>query len=203
MALTIQIAHDFSCPWCWIGLNQADRLRADFSAQIEWLAYELWPEELGWPEPGAPAPAENPDRPKVPSRLALAYAAEGIEPHPTLVRPRQMRTHSAHEAVEYAKTIGLADEMVRRIYEAYWLRAENIGKPEVLRCLADDLVPDLEDFTEAIQTRRFADRIVGFDEPAYATGIYNVPTFIIAGERYAEQPYRVLELAARAASAAS
>lgn len=47
----------------------------------------------------------------------------------------------------------------------------------------------------SIETEQFADRIVGFDAPAYKTGIFNVPTFIIAGERYAEQPYLVLEKA--------
>jgi hypothetical protein len=50
---------------------------------------------------------------------------------------------------------------------------------------------------QAIKERRFEDKIIAFDEPSYATGVYNVPTFYIGGERYAEQPYGVLQQAMR------
>jgi hypothetical protein len=42
---------------------------------------------------------------------------------------------------------------------------------------------------------------VGFDDPAYASGVYNVPTFFIGEERYAEQPLTVLKKAVRGALA--
>jgi 2-hydroxychromene-2-carboxylate isomerase len=42
---------------------------------------------------------------------------------------------------------------------------------------------DQIDLRAAISQRKFADRLVNFDDDAYAAGIYNVPTFIIGGER--------------------
>ena len=39
------------------------------------------------------------------------------------------------------------------------------------------------------------------DAPAYASGVYNVPTFFIGKERYAEQTYSVIRDAVERASA--
>jgi riboflavin biosynthesis pyrimidine reductase/predicted DsbA family dithiol-disulfide isomerase len=193
MAFRVPVAHDVVCPWCWIGLFQAKRLKEEFGAEIEWLGYELWPEELGWPEPKASTvPA---DRPPVPSRFDLMQAAEGIHV-PKIARPARMRTHNVHEAIEHVKaTGGDTDRFVEAVYRAYWERGETVDDVEVLVRLAHGLA-DPNELREAIAERRYRDKIVGFDEPAHATGVYNVPTFFLHGERYAEQPYSVLAEAA-------
>ena len=98
--MIIPVAHDFICPWCWIGISQARRLQQEFGVQIEWLAYELLPETMEWPEP-PPKPVVETERTKTPNRIELAYAAEGMEP-PTADRPKRMRSHYAHEAAEFA-----------------------------------------------------------------------------------------------------
>jgi predicted DsbA family dithiol-disulfide isomerase len=51
-SLTVTIAHDYQCPWCWIGLLQAKRLKQEFpSIALDWQGYEL-------------LPGMRPDRPK-------------------------------------------------------------------------------------------------------------------------------------------
>lgn len=192
---TIKVAHDFICPWCWIGLFQAKRLKEEFGVSFDWIGYELFPDELEWPAPsGAPKPPENPDRPKTPRRLDLAYAAENME-RPTSVRPSQMRIHNAMEAVEYAKTEGVSEEFVEKMYRAYWEEGKEINNPAVIREIATGLIKDLDALENAIAERKYKDRITGFDEPAYASGVYNVPTFYIDGQRYAEEPYMVMKKA--------
>lgn len=197
MSLKISVAHDYTCPWCWIGFFQAKRLERDFGAEIEWLSYDLWPEELAWPEP-APRPPEVGNRPKTATRLELAYAAENMDP-PTAERPRRMRIHNALEATEFAKDQGNGDAFVEALYRAYWERGEEIGNPAVLARLAAGIVEDVPDMLKAIEEGRFKSRIIGFDAPAYASGVYNVPTFFIDGERLAEQPYTVIRKYAEAA----
>jgi predicted DsbA family dithiol-disulfide isomerase len=197
--MVIAVAHDFTCPWCWIGLSQASRLQAEHGVSFDWLGFELFPEELAWPEPGPPEPRDE-RRPATPSRLELAYAAEGIE-RPTAQRPRRMRVHNALEAVEHAKTVGRQDEVVEALYRAYWERGEAIGELAVLRSVLEGIVPDLDAMAADVEGRRFASKIVPFDDQAYAAGVFNVPTFFIGGERYAEQPYRVLSAAVEACKA--
>ncbi len=189
MPLVIPVAHDFTCPWCWIALSQTKRLREAFDVEFDWRAYELWPEKLPFPEPSAPKPAD-PKRPATPSRLELAYAAE-LMIKPT-VKHGWMRTNQAHQALEYAKSIGQQDAMLDRLYEAHWVAGDNIDDLETLLKLGEGIVPDRDDLKAAIAEKRFQDRIVEFDDDAYAAGVFNVPTYWIGGERYAEQPYSVL-----------
>ncbi len=196
MSLKIRLAHDFLCPWCWISVSQVRTLTQEFDIEVEWEGFELFPEALEWPEDAGPAPVENPDKPKTPSRLGLAYAAENMEA-PKAVRPKHMRTHNALQAVEYAKTEGDPFPFIERLYSAYWEKGLEINQPEVLKLLAQGLIHDVEAMLGAVANRQFADRIVGFDDDAYAAGVYNVPTFFIAGERYAEQPTRTLRTAIR------
>lgn len=188
--MKITVAHDLSCAWCWIGLSQAKRLRAEFGIEIEWRGYELFPEDMEWPD-GDPAPAGNPDKPATPSRFALALAAEGLAPVAT-GRPKKMKTFRAHQALELARDRGCHDALLDRLYRAHWVHGLNINEIEGLKLLIKGLPIDEAEMVAAIESRRYLDRLVMFDDPAYASGVYNVPTFFIGGERYAEQPYGVL-----------
>lgn len=196
MALTIPIAHDFICPWCWVGMNQARRLREEFGVEIQWRGFELFPEPLAWPE-DAPAPAPPANRPPTLSRLEFLLIADDVE-LPKVVRPQRMRTHNAHEAMAYAKTEGKSDALAEVLYRAYWEQGREINRIDVLRELAGNVLDDVGAMAQAVESRAFRDQIVGFDEDAYAAGVYNVPTFYIGERRYAEQPYVVLKKAVRA-----
>ena len=190
--MIIPVAHDYSCPWCWIGLFQAERLRAEFGVTFDWLGYEIFPEGLEYI--ASPKAEEPPDKPPVPTRLQLAYAAQGMD-RPTVTRPWPMNTHAAHEATEFAKTEGRADELVGALYHAHYEEGANLEDVDVLVAIAKPILSDMDGMLKAIYEKRYKDKIVGFDEGAYRTGIYNVPTFYIGGERYAEQPYVVLQRA--------
>lgn len=200
MAAKIVVAHDFTCPWCWIGLSQAKRLRREFGVEIEWVGYELFPEELPLPEPPAPKAPEPdtglPPRPKTPSRLQLAYAAEGLERPPA--SPPSMRTHNALEAAEFAKDRGVGWEMVERLYIAGWTEGRDIDHPDVIAEIGAGLGLKKRELKAALKEKRYADRIVPFDDAAYRAGVYNVPNFWIDGASYAEQPYAVLRRAVAA-----
>ncbi len=195
MSICITIAHDFVCPWCWIGQKQAQKLQKEFGVEIDWRGYQLFPDELEWPEPSAPTP-ENPDRPKVPNRLDLMLKLEDLT-YPSNKFVGRMRTHNAHEAVEFAKTLGKADEMIEALYDAYWLNGIEIDKIEHLTEVVRAVLGDPTECMHAVANKQFAAEIVGFDDPAYAKGVYNVPTFWIDGKRYAEQPYIVLSAAVK------
>ncbi len=193
MDLTIPVAHDFIFPWCWVGFLQAKRLEEEFGVKFDWVGYELFPIELEWPEYAAvPEPPAN--KPPILSRFDFILAADDME-MPKSVRPKKMRTFNAHEAVEYAKTEGIGSELIEALYRAYWERGEEINDIGVIKSLANGIVKDLAALERAIETQQFKVKIVGFDDDAYASGIYNVPTFTIWGKRYAEQPYIYLRRA--------
>jgi predicted DsbA family dithiol-disulfide isomerase len=195
--MVIKVAHDFSCPWCWIAIHQVERLAAEFAVSFDLCGFELMPEELPW-EDGEPGPTPISNKPATPSRLALAYLASDVPRPPRGVQPHRMRTHRALLATEYAKSVGVELSFVRRLYDAYWLEGLVINEIDVLKEIAKGIVPDVEALVGSVESGEFEDRIVKFDDDAYAAGVFNVPTFFIGGERYAEQPTSVLAAAIRA-----
>lgn len=192
MSLKIPVAHDFVCPWCWVAVHQMERLKKEFDVEFDWLSYELWPADL--PRPVVEPPRVIPSMPPIPTRLDLMLASENME-LPPVERPKRMNSHKALLASEFAKEQGMGEPFILEIYRAFWDRGEFIGETEWLGNTASHFGMDAEAMRESIDSEQFADRIVGFDAPAYKTGIFHIPTFIIDGKKYAEQPYRVLEKA--------
>ena len=194
MAKRITLAHDFTCPWCWIGLFQAKRLAAEFGVEFDWVGYELWPEELPRPASSAPAPVDE-KRPPTPARMELAYAAQGMEA-PTAIRPKGMFALNALQTFELAKTKGVEGEVIERIYHAYWEDGIDVSDPDNLARLTEGLL-DPAELKAVVAEKKFKKDIVPFDDEAHEKGVYNVPTFVINGKKYAEQPYAVLQKAVR------
>lgn len=198
MPLQIQVAHDPTCPWCWIGLHQAKTLQQEFDIEFYFYGAELWPENLALPEPSPVVSVES-SRPETPTRLQLAYAAAGMEP-PTAPREKQMRCHNVLEVCELAYQAGAQMPVLEAIYRAHWEESKRSDDPDQLvEIVRPWLKPD--EVRRTIEDRPFFDRILAFDDEAYAKGIYNVPTFHINGILYAEQPLTVLRRAIRAAIA--
>jgi predicted DsbA family dithiol-disulfide isomerase len=194
--MKIPVAHDYICPWCWIAVFQVKELEAEFGVEFDWLSYELMPENLPWDDaPSVPHVATN--RPKTPSRMDLAWAAAGME-KPTVERPKKMRSHNALEATEYVKANGDARGFVEAMYRALWEEGREINALPVIEEVAQPYVEHTSKLIAAVERREFRDRIVPFDDEAYAVGVYNVPTYWIGDERYAEQPTVVLARAIRA-----
>ena len=69
---SVIIAHDYLCPWCWIGLFQAKRLKEEFpNLRQDWRGFELLPESLG----PIPDYKPQPKDPNAPSRIDLSTRA--------------------------------------------------------------------------------------------------------------------------------
>jgi len=154
MPTVIPVAHDFICPWCWLGLSQVQKLQLEFDVEFDWIGYELWPIELEWPEPGPKSEVVN-TKPPTPTKFDLALAVEGL-PKTFPDRPRRMRSNNAHQAVEFAKTLGVADLMISKLYRAYWIRGEDINNVEVIQRLSGEFIPDPSDMIKAIENINFA-----------------------------------------------
>ena len=176
------------------------RLKREFDVEFEWLSYELWPADL--PRPVVEPPRVIPSMPPIPTRLDLMLATENME-LPPVERPKRMNSHRALLAAEYAKVQEFGEPFILELYRAFWERGEFISETEFLCNEASKFGMDPESMRNSIESEEFADRIVGFDAPAYKTGIFHIPTYIIGGKRYAEQPYRVLEKAVAEATKAS
>lgn len=191
--MTIKVAHDIICPWCWIAVSQARRLQAEYGVDFAWVGHELYPPSMDLPAPSAPAAAVVGHRPPTPSRLELAYAAEGMTP-PQPKPPYPVRSHLALQACAHAQVEGVA-EFIEAVYAAYWERGIDLESVDALVEVAVGVGLDETRLRAALSENRYSDEIIPYDDPSYAAGVYNVPTFFIGGDRYAEQPITVLRQA--------
>lgn len=119
---------------------------------------------------------------------------------PEVERPKNINTHLPLLAAEFAKSKGRGEPFILEVYRAYWERGEFISEIEFLCNLGEPFDLDPVEMRTSVETEEFADRITAFDAPAYRSGIFNVPTFTIEGQRYAQQPYLVLSKAVAAAT---
>ena len=195
--LSVTIAHDYLCPWCWVGFFQAKKLREEFP-QIRqiWRGFELLPEELG-PLPDYKPQPPDPDAP--PSRFETFSRSEGaVVPAGRTIGI--VRTHHALEGAAYAQDVEPArfDAYNEAVYRAFWEHSEDISDLDVLGRLAEGAGLDKIEFLTAVSSKAYYDEIVRFDDDAYAADVTHVPTFLFRGERCAEAPYAtVRELAER------
>jgi predicted DsbA family dithiol-disulfide isomerase len=189
--LTVIVAHDYICPWCWVGYFQAKRLEAEFpQITLDWRGYELLPE--GRFEAPVFTPREpDPERPL--NRFELHAQSEGV-PYNAYRPIGFVFSHNALEGAEYAKAQGKLqfDHYNEGVYRAFWEQSKDISDVQVLANIASNSGLNRDDFVSALHEKRFNDLIVPFDDEAYADDITHVPTFKFRGERAAEAPYAII-----------
>ena len=153
------------------------------------------PESLGPLPDYAPKPPD-PDAPK--SRLQLLLEHEGLS-IPETRSIGLIRTRNALLGAEYfqEKHPEQFDAYNEAVYRAFWERSEDISDLEgVLKPLVVQVGADADDFTRSVGSGEYADKIVEFDDVAYADDVTHVPTFMFRGERCAEAPYESIKLMA-------
>ena len=148
-------------------------MRERFGAEITWAPFDLHPE---YPPEGLPR-----------EQLVARYGPEGMKrtraffeqhgldynPHPEIV-PNSM---NALRLAEHARGQGLFDAMHARLMDAYWAEGQNIGDPDVLRTLAEEM--GLEGADELLETEAYLDLVRASTAQAGAAGVTGVPAFVL------------------------
>ena len=101
-------------------------------------------------------------------RVGLVY-----NPPPEVVP----NSHAALRLTELARAQGKHGAAHDRLMQAYWEEAQNIGDPDVLRSLADEL--SLDGAEDAIDGRLYADAVEAATREAHASGINAIPAFVL------------------------
>ena len=144
-----------------------------FSAAVEWLPFDLHPE---YPPEGIPR-AQLVARygPDGIARTAASFERSGLayDPNPDVVP----NTMSALRLTEHARAQGLHEPFHDRLMDAYWAEAQNIGDPDVLRALADEVGVTGADDVLAGDT--YADDVRRSTAEAHSIGISGIPAFLL------------------------
>ena len=177
----IEIYSDYVCPFCYLGeqiLEEVRQENPDLEVEVEWKPFELRP----FPNPTLKPGEEY--LPKVWRNSVYPMAREvGVDIRLPSVSP-QPHTHLAFEGFQFAKEHGKGDEYTIRLFEAFFKEDKDIGKPEVLTLLAEEVGLDPKAFGEALESRKYKEKHQEELQKSYQIGIQAVPTFKIGNQYY-------------------
>jgi predicted DsbA family dithiol-disulfide isomerase len=183
----IDIVSDTVCPWCFIGKRKLERalaLRPDVPVRVSWRPYRLDP---NIPKGGVDRKAymkakfgDNPNANAMRDTIVGEGAGVGIDFafDKIAISPN---TLDSHRLIRWAGGAGVQDDVVERLFKAYFIEGRDIGEAAVLIDIATaagmhaPLVADLlAKDADLAETEREAGM-------ANQMGITGVPCFIFDG----------------------
>ena len=178
--LTIEVASDVVCPWCYIGKRRLEKalelLKDEVDAEVRWLPFQLNP---GMPASGMPreeyrkAKFGSLERSRtLDARVAAEGSGEGI----AFAFERMARTPNtiaAHRLIDLAQNQGRGAAVVDALFRAYFEQALDIGDPAVLSVIAEKC--GVAGWPEAAD----AAQVAALEGAVRDLGISAVPTFIL------------------------
>ncbi|MBI4996335.1 MAG: DsbA family oxidoreductase [Rhodocyclales bacterium] len=189
--LTIDIASDFVCPWCFIGIARLKAAvamvraqRADFQYQPRWRPFFLNPDTPPEGEPylpflerkfgGRANVAAIFERVRAAGRpYGIEYAFEQI--------PFRANTLQAHRLSAWAQARGDARPLIERLFAANFQRGEHLGDADTLVRIAGECGYDGAAVAAFLASDQLAAEVRQDAAEVVAMGITMVPTFIIGG----------------------
>jgi predicted DsbA family dithiol-disulfide isomerase len=121
--------------------------------------------------------------------IALSY---GMEFRST---ERIYNTRRAHEATEYARQNGKANEFHKALFHRVYAAGQDPSQWSVLRVTAEEVGLNAEEMQELVEGNRYTDDVEEQVRWAQQIGVTGVPTYVV-NERYAvvgAQPYDVFK----------
>ncbi|MGZ6010129.1 MAG: DsbA family oxidoreductase [Rhizomicrobium sp.] len=210
--MQIDIVSDTVCPWCFIGKRRIGRamvMRPNVNFDVFWRPYRLDPTI---PREGVDRRAylkakfgDSPRSSAMGDAIRSEGAGEGIEFAFDKIA-KTPNTLDSHRLVRWAAGAGVQDDIVERLFQAYFIEGRDVGDPAVLSAIATEAGMD----GDLVATLLAGDADLAEVEReaglASEMGISGVPTFIfdskfmISGAREAELLVRVIDKALEAAS---
>lgn len=163
---------DFTCPFSRLTFAALRRVEAEGGARAVVRPFELYPEPAALREPEEPWGWREAAR----ERLAELQLEPG---RPPALRPR---TRKAHEAALFADEQGRGAEFREAVYRAYWERAADIGRLDVLVGLGEEAGLDPFALKVALDIDREDDAVDEARRDAEQLGITGTPVLVLRRE---------------------
>ena len=186
--MQIDFISDTVCPWCFIGkrrLAKAIALRPNISFDVRFRPYRLDPTV---PKGGMDRDAymiakfgQNAGVSEAQRVIAAEGAKEGIEFDFAAIR-RRPDTIDSHRLIRWAETTGVQDEVVERLFAAYFENGEDIGDIRILSDIADVCGMDGAQVADMLESDQDVSLVEREDKLAHEMGVTGVPAMIFANK---------------------
>ncbi len=191
--LKLTVYSDYICPWCYAGQGVVEKLKADYDIDVDWRPFYLRPdtppEGMDIPDYVQQARAKGSEERL--EQIAKSYGLKFVS-----VR-RFYNTRLAHEATEYARRQGKAEQFHRIVFRQVYADGLDISRWDVLRAAAVEAGLDADEMQRMVEGGDFTKEVAGQVREAYDLGVTGVPTYVF-NDRYAVvglQPYEIFQRA--------
>lgn len=185
--LVIDVISDVMCPWCYIGkkrLEKAIKSVPDIQVDVRWHPYQLdstLPPEgkdratyLNEKFGGAERAEAAYERVRQAGREeGIPFAFEKIEVSPN--------TLDAHRLILWSRSDDLQDDVVERLFRAYFVEGRNLAKSETLVQISAEAGMQSDLVEQLFETDSDLAKLKRQIEQASEMGVTGVPFFIIDG----------------------
>ena len=186
--MQIDFISDTVCPWCFIGkrrLGRAIAMRPAISFDVRSRPYRLDPSV---PKGGLEREAyltakfgKNGGVAEAQKVIAAEGAKEGIEFDFAAIR-RAPNTLDSHRLIRWAALTGAQDEVVERLFAAYFENGEDIGDIRILADIADVCGMDGAQVADMLESDQDLALVEREDQLAREMGVTGVPAMIFANK---------------------
>jgi predicted DsbA family dithiol-disulfide isomerase len=180
------VISDVICPWCYIGKKRLDTalktLRQNYDIKICWKAFELNPtipiegierEAYLHRKFGSKVAADsiyrNIKSVALEDKLEIAFELIKMTPN----------TRMSHKLIAATGgNDGKQDELIDALFEAYFVRGENIGDKEVLLKIAMGLKLSDQAINSLEENQMLESLVIAQEDDAKTQGVTGVPAFV-------------------------
>ena len=186
--MQIDFISDTVCPWCFIGkrrLARAIAMRPNIAFDVRFRPYRLDPTV---PKGGMDRDAymtakfgKNGGVSEAQRVIAAEGAKEGIEFDFAAIR-RMPNTLDSHRLIRWAELTGVQDDVVERLFAAYFENGQDIGDIRVLADIADLSGMEGAQIADRLESDQDAALVEREDRLAHEMGVTGVPAMIFANK---------------------
>ena len=186
--MQIDFISDTICPWCFIGkrrLARAIAMRPNIAFDVRFRPYRLDPTV---PKTGMDRDAymtakfgKNGGVSEAQRVIAAEGAKEGIEFDFAAIR-RMPNTLDSHRLIRWAELTGVQDDVVERLFAAYFENGQDIGDIRVLADIADLSGMEGAQIADRLESDQDAALVEREDRLAHEMGVTGVPAMIFANK---------------------
>jgi predicted DsbA family dithiol-disulfide isomerase len=208
--MQIDVISDTVCPWCFIGkrrLMRAMALRPHIAFDVKWRPYRLDPTvPKGGMDRQAYMRAKFGDDPMKIVEMHKLIAQEGVKEDIAFdfaAIARRPDTLDSHRLICWAEVTGVQDEVVERLFIAYFENGEDIGDIRILSDIADLCGMDGVEVAQMLESDTDLALVEREDQIAHEMGVTGVPAMIFGGKLAvsgAREPEILLSVIDRAAA---
>ena len=185
--MRVDIWTDVVCPWCYVGKRRFEKALADFDhrgdVEVVHRSFQL--------NPAAPKGQTSPRRESLRAKYGLSEqqvdamnarmeqtaAEEGL--HYDLAGGVTGNTFDAHRLLHFAHDRRRQDEVIERLYRAYFTEKRSLFDHDSLVELAGDAGLDRDEVRRMLAGNDYADAVERDIDEARGLGATGVPFFVI------------------------